>query len=159
MRRVVVTGMGIVSSIGNNLDEVCQSLQTGRSGIRFQPEYEAMGMRSHVAGTVQNLDCADLIPRKQYRFMGDAAAYCYVAMQQAIEQAGLDESLVGQLRTGLVMGSGGASTDVIVEAAELLKTRGIRKVGPYRVTSTMTSTISACLSTAFGIKGMNATMA
>ncbi|CAA0091761.1 3-oxoacyl-[acyl-carrier-protein] synthase 1 [BD1-7 clade bacterium] len=159
MRRVVVTGMGIVSSIGNSQKDVLESLKTGKSGIQFQPEYEELAMRSRVAGMIKDLDCAAIIPRKLYRFMGDAAAYCYVAMEEAIEQSGLEAEQISHLRTGLIMGSGGASSDVIVEGAELLKTKGIRKVGPYRVTSTMTSTISACLSTAYSIKGMNATMA
>lgn len=158
MRRVVITGMGITSSIGNNLAEVTQSLREGRSGIRFQPEYEEMGLRCNVAGSIENLNLAERIPRKLYRFMGDAAAFGYIAMEEAIEQSGLPESLISHPRTGLLMGSGGASTLDIVEAADILRERGVRRVGPYRVTSTMGSTVSACLSTAFGIKGMNATV-
>ena len=158
MRRVVITGMGIVSSIGNNQTEVTDSLKQGRSGIRFQPDYQEYGLRCQVAGSIEGLNLAERIPRKLFRFMGDAAAYGYVAMEEAIAQSGLSESLISHPRTGLLMGSGGASTFDIVEAADILREKGIRRVGPYRVTSTMGSTVSACLATAFGIKGMNATM-
>lgn len=158
MRRVVITGMGIVSCIGNQQSEVLQSLRDGRSGIRFQPEYQAMGLRCQIAGSIENLNLEERIPRKLYRFMGDAAAYSYIAMEEAIAQAGLSEAEISHPRTGLLMGSGGASTQDIVEAADILRERGVRRVGPYRVTSTMGSTVSACLSTAFGIKGMNATV-
>lgn len=158
MRRVVITGMGITSSIGNNQAEVTRSLREGRSGIRFQPEYKEMGLRCHIAGSIENLNLADRIPRKLYRFMGNAAAYGYIAMEEAIEQAELTETLISHPRTGLLMGSGGASTLDIVEAADILRERGVRRVGPYRVTSTMGSTVSACLSTSFGIKGVNATV-
>ena len=158
MRRVVITGMGIVSSIGNQLSEVTASLRNGTSGIRLQESYREQGLRCHVAGSIQNLNCEERIPRKLYRFMGDAAAFGYVAMEEAIAQSGLTEELISHPRTGLLMGSGGASTMDIVEAADILRSKGIRRVGPYRVTSTMGSTVSACLSTSFGIKGMNATM-
>ncbi len=158
MRRVVITGMGAVSSIGNNVSEVTESLKNARSGIQYQGAYRAKGLRCQVAGSIQNLDCSEHIPRKLYRFMGDAAAYGYIASQEAIKQSGLDVSLISNPRTGLVMGSGGASTEDIVVASELLDRRGVRKIGPYRVTSTMASTMSACLATAFGIKGMNVSM-
>lgn len=155
MRRVVITGMGIISSIGNNLTTVAASLAAGKSGIRLQPTYRDLGMRCHVAATIKDLDMAQHIDKKFYRFMGDAAAYSYLALEQAIAQAQLPDSLVSHPRTGLVMGSGGASTQDIVEAADLLRNRGIRRVGPYRVTSTMASTVSACLASAKKIKGAN----
>ncbi len=158
MRRVVVTGMGIVSSIGNTVAEVTESLQSSRSGIRFQPDYKEKGFRSQVAGSIEGLSCADHIPRQHYRFMGDAASYGYIALKEAITIAGLGQSHISHPRTGLIMGSGGASTEDIVIANELLREKGVRKIGPYRVTSTMGSTMSACLSTAFGVKGMNVTM-
>jgi len=158
MRRVVITGMGIVSCIGNEQTEVLRSLRESRSGIRFQPDYQAKGLRCQLAGSIENLALEERIPRKLYRFMGDAAAYSYIAMQEAIAQAGLTTEQISHPRTGLLMGSGGASTEDIVEAADILRERGVRRVGPYRVTSTMGSTVSACLSTAFGIKGMNATV-
>ncbi|PTY37726.1 beta-ketoacyl-[acyl-carrier-protein] synthase I [Saccharospirillum sp. MSK14-1] len=158
MRRVVITGMGITSCLGNEQSEVLSSLREGRSGIRFQPDYQAKGLRCQIAGSVENLALEERIPRKLYRFMGDAAAYSYIAMEEAINQAGLSPELISHPRTGLLMGSGGASTKDIVEAADILRERGVRRVGPYRVTSTMGSTVSACLSTAYGIKGMNATV-
>ena len=158
MRRVVITGMGIVSCIGNEQTEVLQSLREGHSGIRFQPDYQAQGLRCQIAGSIENLALEERIPRKLYRFMGDAAAYSYIAMEEAIAQAGLGPELISHPRTGLLMGSGGASTQDIVEAADILRDKGVRRIGPYRVTSTMGSTVSACLSTAFGIKGMNATV-
>jgi len=154
MRRVVVTGMGIVSCLGNDLESVLDSLQQGRSGITFQPEYKELGFRSQVAGKPE-IDLDGLIDRKLRRFMGDAAAYAYVAMQQAIEAAGLSEDQLSNPRTGLIAGSGGASSANIVESADLLRTKGVRRVGPYRVTRTMGSTVSACLATPFKIKGVN----
>lgn len=158
MRRVVITGMGIVSCIGNEQSTVLHSLREGRSGIRFQPDYQAQGLRCQLAGSIENLVLEQRIPRKLYRFMGDAAAYSYLAMEEAIAQSGLRTEQISHPRTGLLMGSGGASTQDIVEAADILRDRGVRRVGPYRVTSTMGSTVSACLATAFGIKGMNATV-
>jgi len=152
LRRVVVTGLGIVSSIGNNKDEVKTSLYEGKSGITHSDEYEQMGFRSHVHGPV-NIDQKALIDRKLLRFMGDAAAFNYVAMQQAVEDANLGESIVSHVRTGLITGSGGASTENTVIAADTMREKGIRRVGPYMVTKTMGSTTSACLSTAFKIKG------
>ncbi len=154
MRRVVVTGLGIVSSIGNNQQEVVESLREGRSGIEFCPEYAELGFRSHIHGSI-NIDLAPLIDRKIRRFMGDGAAYNYVAMQQAIDDSGLEPSDVSNERTGIVMGSGGPSTSNLVEAADILRASGVRKVGPYRVPRTMCSTNSATLATPFAIKGYN----
>ncbi|CAO1658596.1 MULTISPECIES: beta-ketoacyl-ACP synthase I [Halomonadaceae] len=154
MRRVVVTGLGIVSCLGNDQRQVLDALKTGRSGIRFKEEYAERGFRSHVAGSV-DIDLDALIDRKLRRFMGDAAAYAYVSMAQAIEDAGLSEEQVSNERTGLIAGSGGASSANQVEAADVLREKGLRRVGPYRVTRTMGSTVSACLATPFKIKGVN----
>ena len=154
MKRVVITGYGIVSCLGNNRNEVLQSLQQGRSGIRFQQEYKDIGLRSQVAGSVE-IKLEDYIDRKDKRFMGDAAAFAYISLQQAIEHAGLDADQVSNIRTGIIMGSGGASSANQVEAADILRSRGIRRVGPYMVPRTMSSTVSACLATPFHIKGVN----
>ncbi len=154
MKRVVITGYGIVSCLGNNRNEVLQSLQQGRSGIRFQQEYKDIGLRSQIAGSVE-IKLEDYIDRKDKRFMGDAAAYAYISLQQAIEHAGLDADQVSNIRTGIIMGSGGASSANQVEAADILRSRGIRRVGPYMVPRTMSSTVSACLATPFHIKGVN----
>lgn len=154
MKRVVVTGMGIVSCLGNNKQSVLESLREGTSGIRFQPEYEEMGMRSHIAGNV-NIDIDEFIDRKVKRFMGNAAAYSYIALQQAIEDSGLCENDISNVRTGLIAGSGGASSENQVLAADILRSKGIRRVGPYMVPRTMASTVSACLATPFKIKGVN----
>ena len=154
MKRVVITGYGIVSCLGNNRNEVLQSLQQGRSGIRFQQEYKDIGLRSQVAGSVE-IKLDDYIDRKDKRFMGDAAAFAYISLQQAIEHAGLDADQVSNIRTGIIMGSGGASSANQVEAADILRSRGIRRVGPYMVPRTMSSTVSACLATPFHIKGVN----
>ena len=154
MKRVVITGIGIVSCLGNDKNTVLDSLQQGRSGIKFKQEYADMGMRSHVAGSV-DIDTAELIDRKVKRFMGDAAAFAYISMQQAIEDAKLDSSLVSNIRTGIIMGSGGASSSNQVEAADIFREKGIRRVGPYMVPRTMASTVSACLATPFQIKGVN----
>jgi 3-oxoacyl-[acyl-carrier-protein] synthase-1 len=154
MRRVVVTGLGIISCLGNNKDEVLDSLQQGRSGISFQPEYRELGFRSQVAGSIM-LDTANLINRKLHRFMSDAAAYTYLAMQQSIADAGLTEEQISHPRIGLIAGSGGASSSDIVAAADGMRAKGLRRVGPYRVTRTMGSTVSACLATPFKIKGLN----
>lgn len=154
MKRVVVTGMGIVSCLGNDKQAVLESLRNGKSGIRFKEEYKEIGMRSHVAGSIQiNLD--DFIDRKVKRFMGDAAAYAHIAMQQAIDDAGLSEADVSNSRTGLIAGSGGASSENQVLAADIMREKGIRRVGPYMVPRTMASTVSACLATPFKIKGLN----
>ncbi len=153
-RRVVVTGMGAVSSIGGNTTEISESLRQGRSGIQFMPEYEALGFRSRVAGPIQ-LNPEDHIDRKTLRFMGEAAAWSHIAMNEAIDQAGLPPELVSSNRSGLVMGSGGGSPANQVKAADLLREKGIKAVGPFMVPRCMTSTISACLSTAFHIRGVN----
>ena len=154
VRRVVVTGMGIVSSIGNNKKEVEESLREGRSGIVASEVYTEMGFRSQVHGAL-NIDLKELIDRKIKRFMGDGAAYNYIAMQEAIEDAGLDESQVSNVRTGLIVGSGGPSTENIVLAADTMREKGVKRVGPYMVTRGMSSTNSACLATPFKIKGVN----
>ncbi|MBZ9558894.1 MULTISPECIES: beta-ketoacyl-ACP synthase I [Modicisalibacter] len=154
MRRVVVTGLGIVSCLGNDQHQVLDALKAGRSGIRFKDDYAERGFRSHVAGVV-DIDLDALVDRKQRRFMGDAAAYAYVAMDQAIADAGLEAAQVSNERTGLIAGSGGASSANQVEAADILREKGLRRVGPYRVTRTMGSTVSACLATPFKIKGVN----
>jgi len=154
MRRVVVTGLGITSSIGTNQQQVLESLQQGKSGIEFSPKYEELGFRSHIHGAV-DLDLNSLIDRKLRRFMGDSAAYNYIAMKEAIEDAGLDEEQISNPRTGLIAGSGGTSTENISLAVDLLREKGARKVGPFMVPRTMGSTNSACLCTAYKIKGVN----
>jgi 3-oxoacyl-[acyl-carrier-protein] synthase-1 len=154
VKRVVITGLGIVCSIGNNKQEVVESLRQGRSGIKFNQEYADLGFRSHIDGRI-DLDLKELINRKIKRFMGDAAAYNYLAMREAIDDANLSENEVSNPRTGLITGSGGASSANIVEAADLLRQKGLRKVGPYMVPRTMGSTTSACLATPFKIKGIN----
>ncbi|BCO32920.1 beta-ketoacyl-[acyl-carrier-protein] synthase I [Thiohalobacter sp. COW1] len=153
MRRVVVTGIGIVSSIGNNAQEVRESLRTGRSGIEFSEEYKALGFRSQVHAPM-HIDTETLIDRKLRRFMGDSAAFNYIAMQEAITDSGLGEDLVSDPRTGLIVGSGGASTENVVLAADTLREKGVKRIGPYGVTRTMSSTNSACLGTAYRIKGV-----
>lgn len=154
MRRVVVTGIGIVSSIGNNRQEVAKALRQGRSGIRASEEYREMAFRSQVFGPIDlNLD--ELIDRKVRRFMGDGAAYNYIAMQEAIADSGLDESEISHPRTGLIMGSGGPSTANLLLAFDNYREKGVKKVGPYMVPRTMSNTNSACLATPFQIKGVN----
>ncbi len=153
-QRVVITGTGIVSCIGNDSASVTAALRAGRSGIRAMPEFAEMGLRSQVAGVPQ-IDLEAHIERKQLRFMGDAAAYAHIALAQAIAQAGLTPAEVSHPRTGLIMGSGGGSPANQIEAADILRSKGIRRVGPYQVTRCMSSTVSACLSTNFGIKGVN----
>ncbi|WP_319381058.1 beta-ketoacyl-ACP synthase I [Thiomicrorhabdus sp.] len=155
MKRVVITGIGIVSSLGNNKEEVTDSLRNGRSGIVFAPEYAENGLRSQVHGAVKNLNFSDHIDRKQLRFMGDAAAYSYIAMQQAVADSGLSEDQVSNPRTGLIAGSGGGSNSNSTEAVAIAREKGVRRVGPYMVTRTMGSTVSACLATPFKIKGIN----
>jgi len=154
LKRVVITGVGIISSIGNNKQEVLDALRAGRSGIRFSQEYADLGFRSHVEGRVET-DLAALIDRKQKRFMGDAAAFNFLAMREAIADAGLADEDISHERTGLIMGSGGGSPDNQILAADLLRQKGLRKVGPYMVPRTMASTTSACLSTMYKIKGIN----
>ncbi|MEZ5719579.1 MAG: beta-ketoacyl-ACP synthase I [Burkholderiaceae bacterium] len=153
-KRVVITGTGIVSCIGNSNAEVEASLRESRPGIRAMPAFAELGLRSQVAG-IPNINLEDLIDRKQLRFMGDAAAYAHIALTNAIAEAGLAPEQVSHPRTGLIMGSGGGSPANQIEAADTLRSKGIRRVGPYQVTRCMSSTVSACLSTNFGIKGIN----
>ena len=155
MKRVVITGLGIVSSLGNNKDEVKNSLYEGQSGITYQPEYAEHGLRSHVAGSVKNLDIEALIDRKLLRFMAKGHAYSWIAMQEAIADAALPEELVSNVRTGLIVGAGGTSTESMLESTNTLAAKGIRRVGPYMVTKTMSSGIAACLATGAKIKGIN----
>jgi 3-oxoacyl-[acyl-carrier-protein] synthase-1 len=147
--------MGLVSCLGSDKESVLESLKEGKSGIKFQQEYADLGFRSQVAGSIDDLDLDELIDRKLRRFMGNAAAYSYISMDQAIKDAGLTEDQVSNVRTGLIAGSGGASSADIVETADILRDKGVRRVGPYRVTRTMGSTVSACLATPFKIKGVN----
>lgn len=154
MRRVVVTGMGIVSCIGNDLETVLESLKNGHSGITVQDEYIERGFRSHIAGSI-DIDVKELVDRKILRFMSSASSYTYLAMEQAIKDSGLEPNEVSNERTGIIMGSGGASTASLVETADIARNKGVKRVGPYRVTQTMASTTSACLATPFKIKGVN----
>ena len=154
MRRVVVTGLGIISSIGNSKDEVAQSLREGRSGIEAAPEYAEHKFRSQVHGSLK-IDLAEHIDRKALRFMGDGAAYNYLAMQQAVADAGLEPAEISNERTGIIVGSGGASTSNLVWAADTAREKGAKRVGPYMVTRCMSSTTSAVLATEFKIKGLN----
>ncbi len=154
MRRVVVSGMGIVSCLGNSKEDVSSALRNGKSGIRHNPRYAEMGLRSQVCGSV-DIDLEALIDRKHLRFMGDAAAYAYVSLHQAISDSGLSSSEVCNERTGLIAGSGGASSKNVVWGADTLRAKGIRRLGPYLVPKTMSSTVSACLATHFGIRGIN----
>ncbi|OOE85233.1 beta-ketoacyl-[acyl-carrier-protein] synthase I [Salinivibrio sp. PR6] len=157
MKRAVITGMGIVSSIGNNVKEVLESLKAGKSGINFSQQFADMKLRSNVWGDLK-LNPADHIDRKRMRFMGDAAGFAYLAMEQAIEDSGLAREQVSNPRTGLVAGSGGASSVNQVTAVDTLREKGVKRVGPYMVPRTMSSTVSACLATPFQIKGVNYTM-
>ena len=154
MRRVVVTGLGAVSCLGNTQDEIVESLKSGKSGITFIDSFAEMGLRSQVGGDV-DIDIKEHIDRKVLRFMGDSAAFAYISMQQAIDDAGLEEADVSNVRSGLIASSGGASSREIVRAADVLRERGVRKIGPYSVTKTMSSSVSACLATPFKIKGLN----
>ncbi len=155
MHRVVVTGMGVVSSLGANCTEVLNSLKTSKSGIKFNETQENIGLRSHLSGTISEINSDEIIDRKMKRFMADAAIYNAVALDEAIKQSGLTKVQISNERTGLIMGSGGASNQNIVEATDILRKKGIKRVGPYRVPRTMGSTTSACLSTLFKIKGIN----
>lgn len=154
MKRVVVTGLGIVSSIGNNKTEVLDSLRAGRSGISYQPTYAEQGLRSQVAGSIR-LDVAERIDRKLLRFMANGHAYAWLAMQEAIADARLPADLVSNLRTGLIVGAGGASHESILEGIDTARAKGVRRVGPYMVTKAMCSGVSACLATGAQIKGIN----
>ena len=154
MRRVVITGLGIVSSIGNNAEEVTQSLKTGRSGIVAAPDYAELGFRSQVKGAVK-MDVSEHVDRKQLRFMGEGAAYAVLAMEQAVADSGLEESDVSNPRTGLIAGSGGPSTANMLTAFDTTREKGPKRVGPYMVPRCMSSTVSACIATFFKIKGVN----
>lgn len=155
MKRVVITGIGVISSIGNNKEEVLESLKAGKSGIEFVPEFAEVGMRSQVAGTIK-LDPSELIDRKVYRFMGDAAAYAYLSMKEAIADSGLTEEQVSNERTGLVIGAGtGSAHNQRVACEAVSSPRGVKAIGPYAVTKTMASSVSACLATPYKIKGVN----
>ena len=157
MKRVVITGMGIVSSIGNNVEEVLASLKAGKSGITASEQFKEQGLRSQVWGDLK-INPSEHIDRKQMRFMGDAAAYAYLSMQQAIEDAGLTEEQVSNDRTGIVAGSGGASALNQALAVDTMRAKGVKRVGPYMVPRTMSSTVSACLATPFKIRGVNYSM-
>ena len=154
MRRAVIPGIGVISSIGNNKEEVLASLKAGKSGITYSEQFEQHNLRSRVWGNIK-LDPSELIDRKVMRFMGDAAAYAYLSMQQAIEDAGLAQEQVSNERTGLVVGSGGASGKNTSESVDIAREKGVKRVGPYMVPRTMSSTTSACLATPFQIKGVN----
>ena len=154
MRHVVISGIGVVSCLGNSKDDVLDSLREGRSGISFNESFKEMGLRSQVCGSV-DIDIGEHIDRKVRRFMGDAAAYAFISMQQAIDDAGLEEIDISNTRTGLIAGSGGASTSNIVSSADISRERGVKRIGPYMVPRTMGSTVSACLATPFKIKGLN----
>ena len=154
MRRAVITGVGVVSCLGNSQDKVTESLRAGRSGIRFNESFQEMGMRSQVSGSI-DIDLKEHIDRKVIRFMGDAAAYAYIAMQQSVKDAGLEDGDISNPRTGLIAASGGASSANIVASADILREKGVRRIGPYMVPRTMGSTVSACLATPFRIKGVN----
>lgn len=154
MKRVVITGLGIKSSIGNSKEEVSASLREARSGIEFSSTYEELGFRSHVHGPIR-LDIDSLIDRKLKRFMGDTSAFSYLAMQDAVADAGLPDDLISNVRTGLIAGSGGASNENLVLAVDTLREKGAKKVGPTMVPRIMSSTVSACLSVAYKIKGVN----
>ncbi len=158
MKRVVITGMGIVSCLGNDRETVTTALKEGKSGIVFREDFEEMGLRCNVAARI-DLDLAELIDRKILRFMGPSAAYGYIATERAIADAGLSEDQVSNIRTGLVMGSGGVSGEMFTETIDVMRAKGIKKAGPYRVTQIMASTVSACLATPFKIKGTNYSIA
>lgn len=157
MKRAVITGMGIVSSIGNDVKEVLASLKSGKSGINFSEQFAENKLRSNVWGDLK-MNPAEHIDRKKMRFMGDAAAFAYLSMEQAIEDSGLSDDQVSNDRTGLVAGSGGASSYNQVAAVDIIRNKGVKRVGPYMVPRTMSSTVSACLATPFKIRGVNYTM-
>ena len=155
MKDVVITGYGIISCLGNNLDAVTKSLKNSTSGIKINEVNKDLGLRSYISGSITDLNLKDKIDRKLYRFMGDAAAYAYLSAKEAIENANLSEEVLNDFRTGIIMGSGGASSEDQIESADILRTKGLKRIGPYRVTKAMGSTVSACLATSFGIKGIN----
>ena len=154
LKRAVITGIGAISCIGNNISEITKSLKLGTSGIRFNESYKELGMRSHISGSI-NLNLKDLIDRKHLRFMGEAASYAYLSTAEAIKDSGLDLSRFSSQDVGVIAGSGGASSRSQVEAADIVKSKGVKRIGPYRVTQTMGNTVSAALATFFGIKGVN----
>ncbi len=154
MKRAVITGIGIISSLGNTIDEVAGALKTGRSGIKRDAEFTEQGLRSQISGQI-SIDPQSLIDRKLYRFMTKASGYGYLAMAQAIKDAQLGESMVKNDRTGLIMGTGGTSTEDVIDSVETFRRAGVRRVGPYRVTRGMNSALSSVLSTSFGIRGVN----
>ena len=154
MKRVVITGLGIVSSIGNSKKEVLNSLKSSSSGIKFNNIYKDLGLRSHVSGSI-DIDLSSLIDRKKLRFMGEAAAYGFISAEEAIKDSNLAPEMISNPRTGLIMGSGGASSFDQIESADILREKGVKRIGPYRVTKAMGSTVSACLSTFLKIKGIN----
>ena len=154
LKRAVITGMGAISPIGTGIDEINASLLNGRSGISINPEYKEMGMKSEISGSI-NLNLSELIERKMFRFMGETAAYSYLSAQEAIKDAGISEDMFSSDRIGIIAGSGGASSRSQVEAADIAREKGIKRIGPYRVTQTMGSTVSACLATFLGVKGIN----
>ena len=154
LKRAVITGIGAISCIGNNISEITKSLKLGTSGIRFNESYKELGMRSHISGSI-NLNLKDLIDRKHLRFMGEAASYAYLSTAEAIKDSGLDPLRFSSQDVGVIAGSGGASSRSQVEAADIVKSKGVKRIGPYRVTQTMGNTVSAALATFFGIKGVN----
>ena len=154
MKRVVITGLGIVSSIGNSKKEVLNSLKSSSSGIKFNNIYKNLGLRSHVSGSI-DIDLSSLIDRKKLRFMGDAAAYGFISAEEAIKDSNLTPEMISNPRTGLIMGPGGASSFDQIESADIVREKGVKRIGPYRVTKAMGSTVSACLSTFLKIKGIN----
>ncbi|MBY5922125.1 beta-ketoacyl-ACP synthase I [Ferrimonas balearica] len=154
MKRAVITGIGVISSIGNNAEEVTAALKAGKSGLSYSEQFEEMGLRSRVWGDLK-INPAEHIDRKVLRFMGDAAAYAYLSMEQAIADSGLSDDQVSNERTGIIVGTGGASSLNQVEAADTLRSKGVRRIGPYLVPRIMSSTASACLATPFKIKGVN----
>ena len=154
MRRVVVTGIGIVSSLGNNANEVEASLKLSKSGISFQPEYEEHGLRSQIAGSI-NISVDELIDRKLLRFMAKGHAYAWIAMQEAIADSQLEDNQISNFKTGIIVGAGGTSTESMYQGTNTLNERGIRRVGPYMVTKTMSNGVAACLATGAKIKGVN----
>ena len=155
MRDVVVTGYGIVSSLGNDVVAVTESLKNSTSGITINEVNKELGLRSYISGSITDLDLKEKIDRKLYRFMGDAAAYAYLSAKEAIDNANLSDEVLNDFRTGIIMGSGGASSEDQIDSADILRTKGLKRIGPYRVTKAMGSTVSACLATSFGIKGIN----
>ena len=155
MREVVVTGYGIVSCLGNDIDAVTESLKNSNSGITINEINKELGLRSHISGSITDLNLKEKIDRKLYRFMGDAAAFAYLSAEEAIENANLPNEVLKDFRTGIIMGSGGASSEDQIDSADILRSKGLKRIGPYRVTKAMGSTVSACLATSFGIKGIN----